>query len=116
MQKTKRIIKGSWNGNGEILKSGEHFADCAYQVQLEQEIIVSESAFSIQEVPGPAFYSGTVTIDPQELLKPGVLQGMNSGEVLTLHLSNESLIKAYFNPVLEENNQLIGVYKIMPVN
>jgi hypothetical protein len=116
MQKTKRIITGSWNGNGEILRSGEHFADCAYQVQLEQEIIESESSQNEQEVPGSAFYSGTVTIDPQELLKPGVLQGMNSGEVLTLHLANESLIRAYFNPILEENKPANGVYKIMPVN
>src|SRR5271157_1198313 len=46
------------SGNGEIRKAGKHFANCTYQLQVEQEIMISESSSDRQEIPGGVLFQG----------------------------------------------------------
>jgi hypothetical protein len=115
MGTVKKISKGSRNGKGEIKKAAEHFADCTYQINVEQEEEISASLNSVQVVPGRLILTGIVTINQSELLKPGVLEGMNSGGAFTLHLSDGYKINTSFSPILEANNPLNGKYKIIPM-
>jgi len=102
------------SGNGEIRKAGKHFANCTYHLQVAQEIIISESLSDKQEIPGGYIVSGTVTISQQELLKPGILPGIVSGEIFTLHLSDGSRLETNFNPIRNPNNPINGIYSIHP--
>jgi hypothetical protein len=79
-----------------------------------QEIITTATLTSSQSIPGMLSYSGAVTLTQEQLLKPGILAGMESGAQFTLHLSDGQSFKVSFNKVLEINNPLNGVYKIIP--
>src|SRR5271157_4787229 len=102
------------SGNGEIRKAGKHFANCTYQLQVEQEIIISESSSDRQEIPGRYILSGKVTIGQRELRKPGILPSMVSGEIFALHLSDGSRLETNFNPIRNPNNPINGIYSIHP--
>ena len=110
----RKLPKESMSGKCEIQKEGKHFADCTYIIYVEQEIIVTETLPNSQTIPGMFSYSGVVILNQSELLKPGVLEGMNSGGAFTLHLSDAKIIKTSFNPILEENNPFNRKYKIIP--
>ena len=114
MVRVSRIQKGLLSGKGEIKKAAEHFADCTYQIQVEQEVTISESINERQAVPGNFIYTGTVTVSLPELLKPSILEGMNSGGIFTLHLSDGRALKTAFNPVSDVNNPINGKYRIIP--
>lgn len=114
MVKVSRIQKEPLSGKGEIKKAADHFADCTYQIQVEQEVTISESINERQVVPGIFIYTGTVTISLPELLKPGILEGMNSGEIFTLLLSDGRALKTAFNPIQDVNNPINGKYRIIP--
>jgi hypothetical protein len=114
MDQSRWIPKETFSGKGEIRKEGTHFADCRYHLQFMQEIITTATLTSSQSIPGMLSYSGAVTLTQEQLLKPGILAGMESGAQFTLHLSDGQSFKVSFNKVLEINNPLNGVYKIIP--
>jgi hypothetical protein len=115
MVRIEKIFKDSILGKGEIQKDGDHFADCTYLINVDQEIIIIESLSSPQIIPGMFSFSGYVMFNQSELLKPGVLEGMNSGGVFTIHLSDGRVLKTSFKLILETKSPLKEKYRIIPL-
>ena len=115
MDKERSKNQKPLSGIGEILRKGEHFANCTYQIQMLQEISISESFNDMQEIPGRNIISGIVIISQQEIVKPGIWQGLNSGESFTLLLSDRRSLKTSFNPIGDNNNPINGKYRILPL-
>jgi hypothetical protein len=113
--KSRRKFIETLSGSGEIRRSGKHFANCTYRLLIEQEITISESLNDIKEIPGSEIYSGTVSINLEELLNPGIAPGIEPGEKFTLMLSDG---RAYKTTFISVDNLFSGKYivNLVPKN
>ena len=108
-RKSYKVIE-SPNGVGELRKAGEHLAGVSYRLQVRQEFNISESVSGQAEIPGMLEISGEVTVIEAERMQAHVLQGMNSGELLTLHLSDGRRLDVY----APKGDPLSGTYLVVP--
>ncbi len=93
-RRTSKVIERPV-GTGEICKAGEHVAGVLYRLEVRQEILISESLNGQQELPGQLEISGEVTVSEAERMQAQVMQIMNSGSLLTLHLSDGRTLDIY---------------------
>jgi hypothetical protein len=111
MDSIRRTQKSVEKGKGRILRNGNPFAECDYHLLVEQELHVSETLTNSIKIPGQFIYSGEVAIEQKDLLQPGVLEGMQSGQIFILQLEDGKTLKVFFNPV--PGDPLSGRYKII---
>ncbi len=97
-------------GNGEIRKSAEHFANVSYRIQIKQEIFIDETFGDKAEIPGQLVISGEVIVSAEERMTTKILNGMASGKLLILCLSDGRKLEVIANAI----DQLKGIYRVVP--
>lgn len=106
---TYKIIETP-GGIGELRKAGVHLAKVFYRLQVRQEISAGEVAAGKEEAAGILEITGEVSISQDEPMQNQVMKGMNSGELLTLHLVDGRRLEVY----AAQGDAFTGAYRIIP--
>lgn len=106
---TYKIIETP-GGNGELRKAGAHLAKVFYRLQVRQETGNGASAAGTEEPAAILEITGEVSISQDEPMQTQIMNAMNSGELLTLHLVDGRRLEVY----AAQRDAFTGVYRIVP--
>jgi hypothetical protein len=82
-------------GSGELRRAGAHLAKVFYHLQVRQETIADGLTAGPKVKPGQLDIAGEVTVSQDEPMQTQVSKGMNSGDLLTLHLADGRRLDVY---------------------
>jgi hypothetical protein len=97
------------SGSGELRKAGKHLAKVFYHLQVQQEMTADESVAGAEKAPGIFEVAGEVTVSQDEPNQAQVVNSLNSGELLTLHLADGRQLDVYAT----QGDRLTGTYRIV---
>lgn len=97
------------SGSGELRKAGKHLAKVFYHLQVRQEMPATESATGAEKAPGVFEIAGEVSVSQDEPNQAQVMNSLNSGELLTLHLADGRRLDVYAT----KGDVLTGAYRIV---
>jgi len=97
-------------GIGELRKAGAHLAKVFYRLQVRQEISAGDSAADKEETSGSLEITGEISISQDEPMQNQVMNGMDSGELLTLYLADGRRLEVY----AAKGDTFTRAYRIIP--